>query len=156
MAIVRLDKITGNHLSNGRHATEDMLNGFFVQLGSLVVGERELYNITAPTDVLADEVLLHASPEVMYDPRQNALEDFFVEAGQECRLYHLTVGDIVTLSADLFTGTPVVGTPVSAQIGAFNLITPAVVGARFTAEVIEATTLGFNRVPAYAIRVLSV
>jgi hypothetical protein len=155
MAIVRLDKIAGTHLANGRHATEDMLNGFFVQLGSLVVGERELYNITAPT-VLAEEVLLHASPEVMYDPRQSALEDFFVEAGQECRLYHLTVGDIITLSSDLFTGVPAVGTNVSAQLGSFNLVSPAVVGARFTAEVLEATTLGYNRTPAYAIRVLSV
>jgi hypothetical protein len=155
MAIVRLDKIAGTHLSNGRHATEDMLNGFFVQLGSLVVGERELYNITAPVDV-ADEVLLHASPEVMYDPRQSALEDFYVEAGEEVRLYHLTVGDIITLSSDLFTGVPAVGDEVSAQVGAFNLITPPVVGARFTAEVIEATTLGYNRTPAYAIRVLSV
>jgi hypothetical protein len=156
MAIVRLDKITGSHLSNGRHATEDMLNGFFVQLGTLVVGERELYNITAPTDVLVDEVLLHASPEVMYDPRQNALEDFYVEAGEEVRLYHMTVGDIVTLTSDLFTGTPAVGDVVSAQVGAFNLIAPAVAGARFTAEVIEATTLGFNRAEAFAIRVLSV
>lgn len=154
MAIVRLDKIADIHLSNGRHATVDMLNGYFVELGGLVAGEKELYNITAPTAV-GNEVLLHASPEVMYDPRQSALEDFFVEAGQECRLYHLNVGDIITLTADLFDGTPAVGTVVSPQVGDMNLVAPAVAGARLTALIIEATTLGFNRVPAYAIRVLT-
>jgi hypothetical protein len=154
MAIVRLDKITGNHLSSGRHATEAMLNGYFVELGGLVAGERETYAITAPADVLTTEVLLHATPEVMYDPRQSALEDFFVEIGAECRLYHLTVGDIVTLTEDLFVLAPEVGDIVSPQVGVFEL-GAVVVGARLTFEVIEATTLGFGNVPAYAIRVLT-
>jgi hypothetical protein len=155
MAIVRLDKIVGNHLANGRHATEVMLNGYFVELGGLLVGERETYNITAPADVLTTEVLLHASPEVMYDPRQSALEDFFVEIGEECRLYHLSIGDIITLSEDLFVAPPVVGSVVSPQVGAFEL-GAVVAGARLTLEVIEATTLGYNNVPAYAVRVLTV
>jgi hypothetical protein len=155
MAIVRLDKIAGTHLANGRHATEVMLNGYFVELGGLVAGERETYNITAPADVLATEVLLHATPEVMYDPRQSALEDFFVEVGEECRLYHLTVGDIVTLTEDLFTAPPAVGDIVSPQVGAFEL-GAVVAGARLTLEVIEATTLGFNNVPAFAVRVVTV
>ena len=154
MAIVRLDKITGNHLSNGRHATVDMLNGFFVQLGALVAGEKDLYNITAPTAV-TNEVVLHASPEVMYDPRLGALEDFFVEAGEECRLYHLTVGDVITLSADLLDGTITVGTVVSPQVADMNLVAPAVAGSRLTLQVIQATQLGFNRVPAFALRVLT-
>ena len=154
MAIVRLDKISDIHLSNGRHNTAEMRNGYFVELGGLVAGEKELYNITAP-NAIGNEVLLHASPEVMYDPRQSALEDFFDEAGEEVRLYHLHVGDIFTLTADLFDGTPAVGTVVSAQVGDMNLVAPAVAGARFTALVIEATTLGFNRVPAFAIRVLT-
>jgi hypothetical protein len=154
MAIVRLDKITGNHLSNGRHATEVMLNGYFVELGGLVAGERETYAITAPAEVLTTEVLLHASPEVMYDPRDSALEDFYVEAGNECRLYHLTVGDIVTLTEDLFVAPPAVGNIVSPQVGAFKL-GAVVAGARLTLEVIEATQLGFNRVPAYAVRVVT-
>ena len=155
MAIVRLDKIAGNHLSNGRHATDVMLNGYFVELGGLVAGERETYNITAPADVLATVVLLHASPEVMYDPRQSALEDFFVEIGEECRLYHLTVGDIVTLTEDLFTAPVAVGDVLSAQVGSYKL-GALVAGARVTFEVIEATTLGFNNIPAYAVRVVTV
>jgi hypothetical protein len=154
MAIVRLDKITGNHLSNGRNATDVMLNGYFVELGGLVAGERELYDVTAPAEVLTTEVLLHATPEVMYDPRLQALEDFFVEVGAECRLYHLTVGDIITLTEDLFTAPPVVGAIVSPQVGAYEL-GAVVAGARLTFEVIEATQLGFNRVPAYAVRVLT-
>jgi hypothetical protein len=154
MAIVRLDKITGNHLSNGRNATEDMLNGYFVELGGLIAGERETYNITAPADVLATEVLLHATPEVMYDPRKSALEDFYVEQGEECRLYHLTVGDIVTLTEDLFTAPPAVGDVVSPQVGSY-LLGAVVAGARLTFEVIEANQLGYNRVPAFAVRVLT-
>lgn len=155
MAIVRLDKIAGTHLSNGRHATDVMLNGYFVELGGLVAGERETYNITAPADVLTTEVLLHATPEVMYDPRQSALEDFFVEVGEECRLYHLTVGDIVTLTEDLFTAPPAVGAVLSPQVGSY-LLGAVVAGARLTLEVIEATTLGFNNVPAFAVRVVTV
>jgi hypothetical protein len=154
MAIVRLDKIADIHLSNGRHATEDMLNGYFVQLGSLVVGERELYNISAPTDV-AGETLLHATPEVMYDPRQSALEDFYVEAGEEVRLYHLNVGDIITLTEDLFTAPPAVGDVVAPAVGSFLLGAP-VGGERLTFEVIEATFLGYYRTPAFALRALTV
>jgi len=154
MAIVRLDKITGNHLSNGRHATEVMLNGYFVELGGLVAGERETYDITAPAEVLTTEVLLHATPEVMYDPRQSALEDFFVEVGAECRLYHLNVGDIITLTEDLFVASPSVGDIVSPQVAGLKL-GAVVVGARLTFEVIEATQLGFNRVPAFALRVVT-
>lgn len=155
MAIVNLDKIAGTHLSNGVHATDVMLNGYFVELGSLVVGERELYNITAPVDVTTTEVLLHASPEVMYDPRQSSLDKFFVEVGQECRLYHLTVGDIITLTEDLFATEPAVGDIVSAQNGAYKL-GATVVGARLTFEVLEATFLGAMRTPAFALRVLTV
>ena len=155
MAILRLDKIAGNHLANGRNDTDVMLNGYFVELGGLLAGERETYSITAPADVLTTEVLLHATPEVMYDPRQSALEDFFVEVGEECRLYHLTVGDIVTLTEDLFATVPAVGDVVSPQVGTYEL-GAGVAGARLTLEVIEATTLGFNNVPAYAVRVLSV
>ena len=155
MAIVNLDKIAGTHLSNGVNATDEMLNGYFVELGSLVVGERELYNITAPTDVAGTEVLLHASPEVMYDPRYSSLDRFFVEVGQECRLYHLTVGDIITLTEDLFVTVPAVGDVVSAQIGGYRL-GATVVGARLTFEVIEATFLDAMRTPAFSVRVLTV
>ncbi|HXW03434.1 MAG TPA: hypothetical protein VD651_04145, partial [Nitrosarchaeum sp.] len=129
-----------------------MLNGYCVQLGSLVAGEGELYNITAPTDVVANEILLHATPEVMYDPRQGSLEDFYVEIGEECRLYHMTVGDIITLTEDLFTVAPTVGTLVSPQVGSY-LWGTAVAGASLQGTVIEATSLGFDNRPAYAIRI---
>ena len=36
MAILRLDKIAGNHLANGRNDTDVMLNGYFVELGGLI------------------------------------------------------------------------------------------------------------------------
>jgi len=154
MAIVRLDKITGNHLSNGRNEEDVMLNGYFVALRGLIAGQRETYAITAPADVLATEVLLHASPEVMYDPRQSALEDFYVEIGEECRLYHLTVGDVITLTEDLFLEAPDVGDIVSPQVDEYKL-GAVVEGARLQFEVIEATTLGYNNQPAYALRVIS-
>jgi hypothetical protein len=157
MSQIRLDKIAGTHLASVRSA-DILLNGYMVELQDLIVGERELYTVTAPTD-LANELLLHATPEVMYDSLSNSLDDFEVEANEEGRAYHMTVGDVVTLTEDLFSAPPVVGELVVGTVGSY-LMTPVdpVAGttARFQARVIEQTTLGYNPQTAYAIKVESV
>jgi hypothetical protein len=154
---VRLDKIAGTHLASVRSA-DVLKNGYFVELQDLVVGEKELFTATAPTD-LGNELLLHATPEVMYDSLANSIEDFEVEANEEGRAYHMTVGDIITMTADLFTGTPVVGELVAGAVGSYRLVpVDPVAGttARFQARVIEQTVLGFTSQDAFAIKVESV
>lgn len=154
---IRLDKIAGTHLESIRSASV-LRNGYFVELQDLIVGERELYTATEPTD-LGNELLLHATPEVMYNSLDNSLEDFFVEANAEGRAYHLTVGDVVTLTADLFTAVPVVGELVVGTLGDYRLtpVAPATgTTARTQLRVIEQTVLGYNPQTAYALKVESV
>lgn len=81
-------------------------NGNFVKLGALKEDEREIYLATAPaaSDALADVVLV-ASPEVMYDERLKDLADFYNEAGKNARGYRLHSGDIFSLTAEALSGT---------------------------------------------------
>jgi hypothetical protein len=154
---VRLDKIAGTHLASVRSA-DRLFNGYFVELQDLVVGERELYTVTSPTD-LANEILLHATPEVDPNPLNVGLDDFYVEANEEGRAYHMTVGDIITLTEDLFTAPPVVGDLVVGTVADYRLspVDPvAGTTARFQARVIEQTILGYNNRTAFALKVENV
>lgn len=166
MAVTRLDKIAGIHLANVQH-TAVMKNGNVVQLGSLVDGETELYHAkVATTDAdLQKEFMLQATPEVDPDPRKAGLKHFEVAVGDKGRVYHLAKGDIVTLTADLIDGTPVVGEFVHPQLNSIKLeasadgktadvagtgsIEPALV-----LEVIQETTLGFDNDQAFVLRVV--
>jgi hypothetical protein len=161
MAVVRLDKIAGVHLESIVH-TEDMTNGLFVQLGNLVDGETELYEVEVPQtdDDLKKEFLLHATPEVMADPRKAGLKHFVVEKGDAGRAYHLTKGDVITLTADLIDGTPVVGKYVVPQVGSLKLEasedglggSDGQQEVSLVWEVIQKTTLGYDAAEAYVLR----
>jgi hypothetical protein len=167
MGVVRLDKIAGIHLESVRH-TADLLNGNVVQLGDLVDGETELYEVKVPTtdaDITDGEFLLHATPEVDPDPRKKGLKHFKVLAGQEGRAYHLTVGDIVTLTEDLIDGTPVVGQYVVPQLNSIKLEASAdgttadqagtgSLVPRLQFRVERETTLGYENDRAYVLRVV--
>jgi hypothetical protein len=155
MPIVRLDKIAAQHLASVRSETDILLNGYFVQLGGLIEGEQELYTATAPTDI-SNEVLLHATPEVDPDPRRAGLTNFQVEIGEEGRVYHLAVGDVITLTADLFDGAVAVDDVVVPQVGSYRLAVGDATTSRLSAVVIQETMIGYDNEPAFAIRVLSV
>lgn len=158
MAIVRLDKVQAIYGGNLESVTftADTKNGVVFALGALETGETDLHKAVAFTDVTTEEVILHASPEVNYDPRKQGLKDFVLEKGQAGRGYHLTAGDVVTITEDGFDGTPVVGEYVAPE-NANDLLKAigAVAGTtRFLATVIEKTTLGADVTVAYAIKVL--
>lgn len=160
MAVIRLDKITGGHLESIRH-TAVMKNGYFVQLGSLVNGETELYEVALAKTAadLKKEFLLHATPEVMADPRQAGLKHFQVEAGDQGRAYHLVKGDVITLTADLIDGTPVVDQFVVPQLDSMKLeASPdGLQGTDETSlvlEVVRKTTLGYDNADAFQLRVI--
>lgn len=166
MAVTRLDKIAGIHLDSVKH-NADMTNGLFVQLGALETGETELYAVkqaTVDADLL-DEFLLHATPEVMADPRKSGLKDFVVTSGTAGRAYHLVKGDIITLTDDLIDGTTVVGQFAVPQLASFKLEASAdgttlkqdgttPVEPSLVLQVIQKTTLGYDNSNATVLRVI--
>jgi hypothetical protein len=167
MAIVNLDKVQAKkygNLESVKHSVS-MTNGLFFHVGALVAGETELRDIVAPSTATFEdeEVVLHASSEVMYDPRKSGLKDYLLEAGDAGRAYHLTEGDIVTLTEDLFTAAPTVGQYVVPDGNGSLKLAPSANGTqtistvtytpRFRAKVIEQTTLGYDGTTAYAIQV---
>lgn len=164
MAVVRLNKIAGTHLESVIH-TEDMVNGLFVQLGELVDGQTELYNVKVPStdEDLLNEFLLHATPEVDPDPRNSGLKHFVVKAGTAGRVYHLQKGDVVTLTKDLFTSTPTVGEFAVPTLNSLKLSPSAngkaqgssgEVDTSLVLKVERKTTLGFDNDEAYQLRVI--
>lgn len=117
-AVVRTDNMAGTDvrslLVSVKYVPSDVAtaidNGNIVKLGALISGEREIYAGSTPgkTDALKDIVLV-ASPEVMYDERFKDLGDYENEAGKILRGYRLHSGDIFSVTAEaLANATPAV------------------------------------------------
>lgn len=167
MAVTRLDKIAGIHLESVKH-TANLLNGNVVQLGNLVAGETELYEVKVPStnaEVTDGVYLLHATPELDADPRKKGLKHFVVEAGTAGRAYHVEVGDVVTITSDLIEGTPVVGNYVVPQLSSVQLEASTdgttidsagtgVIAPRLQFRVERETTLGYDNSQAWVLRVV--
>lgn len=164
MAICRLDRVHATYNGNleSVQSEDNLKNGYIGVLGALVTGEREIKAFTKPaTATLATDIfVLHCSPEVMYDPTKG-LKDFEVEAGKVGRAYHFTVGDIITITVDLFVtdsdpdvgkyavpanGTYLWGVSADGKVGE---VEPKLVG-----KIIEKTTLGYDNTEAYAIEII--
>jgi len=159
MAIVNLDKIQARKTGNLSSVVfeEVVKNGAVFHLGALVAGERELHEVVKPTAETIDALplVLHASVEMGYNPREYALKHFELAVGEEGRGVHLEEGDIFQLTTDAFSATPVVGEFVVPQAGSFQLAPAAAMGTtRFVGKVIESTVLGFDGQPAFAIQVV--
>ncbi|MDD4760743.1 MAG: hypothetical protein PHU66_08050 [Bacteroidaceae bacterium] len=145
---VRLDKInasTHGNIESVVHSA-NLENGMVCMLGSLVNGERELYNVAIPTNatIITDEILLIASPEIMYDERLDRLRDFFISANKPARAYHFAVGDEITISDDGITGDTVVDqfvVPANNSLRfAAAAVDPGVAVSRFCAKVVSKET----------------
>lgn len=157
--IINLDKVQAIYAGNietVRHSAE-LQNGMVCNLGALVNGEREVYNVATPATATlgSEELLLIASPEVMYESGKN-LADFSIPAGKEARAYHLTIGDVFTITDDGFDGTSAIGKYLIPQNGSLKLVVADdLSGAtRFAAKIIEKGTLGFNGTAATTVRVV--
>ena len=86
-------------VSNAETAIE---NGNVLKLGALIEGEREVHSASAvaASDTLSD-IILVASPEVMYDERLKNLDEFINEpGGSPKRGYKLHEGDDFGLTID--------------------------------------------------------
>ena len=126
-AVVRTDKMfaTDNRagLVSVRYQPGDTMtaidNGNVVKIGALEEGSREVYKGVTPAanDAIKDIVLI-ASPEVMYDERKRNLDEFQNAEGAIARGYHLHTNDIFGVTKEALIGEePAVGKIVELAAG---------------------------------------
>ncbi|RPK23986.1 hypothetical protein [Paenibacillus xylanexedens] len=142
---VRLDKVQATYNGNIESiiATVDLKNGAAITIGGLVDGHREAVIGATPTDVTIDEVLLVASPEIVYDSRKHNIHDFINIKNKPLRGYHYTIGDTVTVTDDMLDGTSVKNQYLIPVNGSSKLKAAADLsdGTRFAAKVLEKVKL---------------
>lgn len=130
-------------------------NGNVLKVGALISGEREVYvGGKVAADDKATDIVLIASPEVMYDERKKNLDEFINEAGKACRGYRLHSGDIFSVTKDALAGkaTPAVGDVVELAAGTkLNVAATATSGSTAIGSVIDVNVVG--RYTYYAIKV---
>ena len=164
-AVVRLDRLEGTGDSNALISIEylgangstptDIDNGNVLKPGALMSGEREVFvgAACAANDKL-ENIVLVASPEVMYDERLRGLEDFYNVKGHAARAYRLRSGDIFSVTKDALDGvaTPAVGNVVELKAGTkLNVAASATNGATQVGKVIAIDVVG--RYTFYVIKV---
>lgn len=133
-------------------------NGNVLKVGALKEGEREIYvgAAVAADDALSDVVLI-ATPELMYDERNRNLDEFINEAGRPCRGYRLHKGGVFSVTKEALAGaaTPAVGDVVEFAAGTkLNVVaaaTGATQGSTVVGTIIAVDVVG--RYTYYAIRI---
>jgi hypothetical protein len=111
------DGATPTAIENGNVLKVGALNAIDAAAGSY---EREVRVGEVPAaNSKLDEIVLVATPEVMYDERKRSMTEFYNEAGRICRGYHLHSGDMfsVTIEALDAAATPAIGNAVELQAG---------------------------------------
>ena len=117
-AVVRTDKLMGTDVRSmletvkymGSGSDETAIeNGCVVKLDGTLLADsdgstiREIKKAVTPAaSAKLDEIVLVATPEVMYDERKKNLDEFINEAGKLARGYHLHSGDIFSVTAEAF------------------------------------------------------
>ena len=163
--VVRTDKLhgtdTGVNLVSAKYmgsgSTETAIdNGNVLKVEALMTGEREVRKAVTPAaNTALKDIILVATPEVMYDERKKNLHEFFNEAGKIVRGYFLgthdyfsvtkealnvadnytiAVGDVVELMAGPKLNVVASLTANSTQVGKIAAIEPA---GRYTYYVVE-------------------
>lgn len=131
---VRSDLVSIKYMGANGSTPTDIDNGCVLKVGALVKGEREIFvggDVAAGTAL--DDVVLIASPEVMYDERLRNLSDFYNVAGKACRGYRLHSGNVfsvtdVALDMDSFNASNAVGKVVELQAGNKMKVTASLTG----------------------------
>ena len=96
----------GTHLVSVRYFDAkdtpcEIENGCVVKLEGLMDGERELHKGVAPeADTALKDVVIIATPEVMYDERKKNLDQFINPAESNCRGYRMHQHDVFGLTAE--------------------------------------------------------
>lgn len=161
-AVVRTDAMAGTdvrgqlvsvkYMGADKNTPTDIDNGNVVLLDKLAEGEREVY---VGTDVAANsklsDVVLIASPEVMYDERLKNLSDYYNEADTISRGYHIHSGDTFSVTGEALNGTKAVGDIVELAAGTKLTSAASGSGATVVGKIIEIEKVG--RYTYYAIKV---
>ena len=153
-AVVRTDRMEGtgdrNSLISIKYVVNDVEteieNGNVLKRGALMDDEREIFAgaAVAAGDAL-DDVVLVCSPEVMYDERLRALDDFINVAGKPARAYHMRKGDIFSVTKPGLDGVaePAVGNVVELKAGTkLNVAASATSGATQVGKIIAIDVVG--------------
>ena len=163
--VVRTDLMYGTDVRSGLVSIEYLgadgqtptaiENGNVLKAGALKSGEREILvgAAVAANDDLKNVVLV-CSPEVMYDERKKALDEFINEAGRPARGYRLHTGDIFSVTKDALDGkaTPEVGDVVELKAGTkLNVAASATNGSTVVGEILAVDVVG--KYTFYVIRV---
>lgn len=171
-AVVRTDKLMGTDVrsmlesvlylgANGSTPT-DIDNGNVLKVGAFAaidatngIYEREVRvgAVPAANDKL-DDIVLIATPEVMYDERKRSMTEFYNEAGDICRGYHLHSGDIFSVTKDALDGvaTPAIGNVVELKAGTkLNVAASATAGSTKIGTIDAINVVG--RLTYYVIKV---
>lgn len=156
-AVVRTDNMYGTDVRAGLvsikyivETTEDeetvktetaIENGNVLKVGELIDAEREIYegSAVAANTELTDVVLI-ATPEVVYDEHVRGLDKFINEAGKPCRGYHLHKGDVFSVTKLALDGAaePKKGDIVELKAGTkLNVVTSATSGSTVVGKIID-------------------
>lgn len=159
-AVVRTDKMfaTDNRagLVSVRYQPGDTMtaidNGNVVKIGALEEGSREVYKgVTPAADDAIKDIVLIASPEVMYDERKRNLDEFQNVEGAIARGYHLHTNDIFSVTKEALTGDePAVGKVVELAAGTKLNVTASATGT------VVGTIIDINVVGRYTYYVIQV
>lgn len=162
-AVVRTDKMfaTDNRagLVSVRYQPSDTMtaidNGNVVKIGALEEGSREVYKgVTPAADDAIKDIVLIASPEVMYDERKRNLDEFQNAKGAIARGYHLHTNDIFSVTVEALTcaATPEVGDIVELDAGTkLKVVASATEGSTVVGSIIDINVVG--RYSYYVIQV---
>jgi len=153
-AVVRTDRMEGtgdrNSLISIKYIVSNtetaIQNGNVLKRGALISGEREIFAGATPAanDAL-DDIVLVATPELMYDERKRDLDDFINEAGKPARAYHLRKGDIFSVTKPALDGkaSPEVGDTVELKAGTkLNVAASATQGSTVVGKIIAIDVVG--------------
>lgn len=154
--VVRTDNMVGTDVraqlvsikymgADGQTATA-IENGNVLKVGALMDGEREIFvgGAVAADDSL-DDVVLVASPEVMYDEHKHNLDEYINEAGKPCRGYRFHKGQIFSVTKEALSGaaSPAVGNVVELAAGTkMNVAASATSGSTAVGKIIAIDVVG--------------
>lgn len=137
---VRAGLVSVQYMGDNGSTPTEIENGSVLKIDALLSGEREVYvGGKVAADTAIGDVVLVASPEVMYDERKRNLDEFINEAGKDCRGYRLHSGDVFSVTKEALIGesTPAVGNVVELAAGTkLNVATSATGGSTAVGKII--------------------
>lgn len=154
--IVRTDNMYGTDVREGLVSVQylgsdgatptEIDNGNVLKISALKTDEREIFvGATPAANDSIDNIVLIASPEVIYDEHVHGLENYYNEAGKICRGYRLHKGDIFSVTKEALDGaaTPAVGNVVELKAGTkLNVAASATSGSTGVGKILAVDTVG--------------